>query len=255
MPDSTSVTVRFFDVGQGDSAFVTGPHGEQILIDGGPNMDALEELGNAMPFFDRSIDILVLSHPHLDHVASFPQILRRYNIGEVIISGAAYDNGPYQEFLALLTAKHIPILQPTPGQTIDFGDGMQMHLLWPPPIYFGKTVKSIHDTCVVFKLLYGADSVLFVGDMEEVVERELMNAKDDLASTVLKVGHHGSKTSSGTGFLLAVHPKLAIISVAAQNSYGLPSPVTLRKLRDVGIPFRTTMSGTITWRMDGKAGL
>lgn len=254
MPDGKTVTVRFFNVGQGDSALITGPHGQQMMIDAGPDMRALEELGKAMPFFDRSIDTLVLSHPHLDHVAVFPEILDRYNIGQVIISGAAYDNGPYQEFLSLIREKHIPILLPVPGKVLDLGDGMMMHLLWPPPIYFGKTLKSIHDSNVVFKLQYGDDSVLFVGDLETEMEKELLDEKMDLAADVLKVGHHGSRTSSSSGFLLAVHPSLAIVSVAAKNSYGLPDEDVLARLTHFGIPYKTTMSGSILWRMDGKDG-
>ncbi len=255
MPDGKTVTVRFFDVGQGDSALITGPHGQQIVVDAGPDMRALEELGKAMPFFDRSIDILVLSHPHLDHVAAFPDIVDRYDIRQVIISGAAYDNGPYQEFLSLIKEKHIPILLPVPGKILDLGDGMTLHLLWPPPMYFGKTLKSIHDSNVVFKVQYGADSVLFVGDLEIEMEEELLERKIDLAADTLKVGHHGSRTSTSSGFLLAVHPSLAVVSVAAKNSYGLPDEDVLARLTHFGIPYKTTVSGTILWKMDGNPGL
>jgi competence protein ComEC len=255
MPDGASVLVRFLDVGQGDSAFITGPSGQHILIDGGPDLSALEGIGDAMPFFDRTIDILVLTHPHLDHVASFPEILRRYHVGEVIITGAAYHNGPYEEFLTLLKQQHIPILVPEPGKELDLGDHLLIDLLWPPPIYFGKTVKSIHDTCIVLKLRYGDDSVLFTGDMEVPAETTLLQSHVDVSADILKVAHHGSKTSSSVAFLKAVHPKLAVISVAAQNSYGLPYPGTLQKLQNLNIPYQTTISGTIVWKMDGKPGL
>ncbi len=251
-PDGKNVTVRFFNVGQGDSAFVTGPSGQQILIDGGPDMTALEELGKVMPFFDRTIDILVLSHPHFDHVASFPQILRRYKIGQVIMSGAGYDNGAYQEFLTLLHDQNIPVIQPAPPQTLDLGDNLHLDLLWPPPNYFGKTVKKIHDTNVVTKLRYGEDSVLFVGDLEIAMEKKLLEEKIDLSADVLKVGHHGSRTSTSSGFILAVHPSLAIVSVAAKNSYGLPDEDVLARLTHFGVPYKMTMSGAIFWQMDGK---
>lgn len=249
------VTVRFFDVGQGDSAFVTGPSGQQILIDGGPDFRALEQLGKAMPFFDRTIDMLILSHPHADHITAFPEVLRRYNVDQVIMSGAAYDNSPYEEFLTLVTGKNIPVLLPEPGKQIDLGDDLIMDLLWPRPVYLGEGVDEIHDSTVVFKLRYGNDSVLFMGDAEESVERQLLSEGDDLSATVLKVGHHGSRTSSGTGFLLAVDPELAVISVAAQNRYGLPHPSIMRRIRALGIPIQTTMSGTIVWEMDGMEGL
>jgi len=254
-PRHHSVIVRFFDIGQGDSAFVTGPSGQQILIDGGPDLRTLEHLGKSMPFFDRTIDILVLSHPHLDHVAAFPEILRRYKVGQVIISGAAYENGPYEEFLTLVTEKKIPVIIPEQGRQIDLGDDLLMDLLWPPPVYVGETVDEIHDSNVVFKLRYGNDSVLFTGDAEESVERQLLSQGTDVSATVLKAGHHGSRTSTGTGFLIAVDPEMAVVSVAAKNSYGLPDEDVLGRFTHLGIPYQTTMSGTIVWRMDGKEGL
>ena len=104
-------------------------------------------------------------------------------------------------------------------------------------------------------MTYGKDSILFTGDMEEDAEKILLKNHADIAAEVLKVGHHGSKTSSGTGFLLAVAPKLAVISVAAKNSYGLPNPAIIKRLKELHIPVKTTMSGTIVWRMDGKEGL
>ncbi len=254
-PNSKVTTVHFFDIGQGDSALVTGPSGQQILIDGGPDFRTLEQLGKAMPFFDRSIDFLVLSHPHVDHIAAFPEVLRRYKVGQVIISGAAYENGPYEEFLTLVTEKKIPVLLPEPGKQIDLGDDLLMDLLWPPPVYLGEEVDEIHDSNVVFKLRYGNDSVLFVGDAEESIERQLLSKGNDVSATVLKVGHHGSRTSSGTGFLLAVDPELAVISVASKNSYGLPHPSIVARLKAMDIPIKTTMSGTVLWTMDGKEDL
>lgn len=255
LPDGKTVTVRFLDIGQGDSAWITGPSGQQILIDGGPDMRTLEDLGQMMPFFDRSIDLLILSHPHLDHVASFPEVLRRYHIGQVLISGAAYSNGPYEEFLTLLKQEKIPVIIPERGKVLDMGDNMLLDILWPPPVYFGKTVKKIHDTNVVVKLRYGEDAALFVGDLEIAGENRLLADKIDLSADVLKVGHHGSRTSTSSGFLIAVHPKLAVVSVAAKNSYGLPDEDVLARISHFGIPYQTTMSGNVLWRMDGTDGL
>ncbi len=251
-PNGRTTVVRFFDVAQGDSAFITGPHGQQVLIDGGPDLSALEQLGHAMPFFDRTIDILILTHPHLDHVAGFPEILRRYHVGRVIITAAAYENGRYEEFLHLVGAQKIPIVIADPNRDLDLGDGLTLDILWPPPMYFGKTIKRIHDSCIVFKLVFGKNSILFTGDAEESVEEELLSEHIDLHADILKVGHHGSKTSSSSGFLLAVNPALSIISVGAQNSYGLPSPVILNRFHHFSLPFRTTMSGAITVRMEGE---
>lgn len=250
LPDPHAVIVRFFNVGQGDSIFITGPTGEQILVDGGPDLTTLEDLGQSMPFFDRSIDWLILTHPHLDHVASFPEILRRYHVSHVMITGADYSNGRYEEFLTELQQKHVPIMIADPAKDIRFEDGLTLDVLAPQPVYFGKTMSHIHDTCIVFKMLYGSGSILFTGDAETKTEQALLGEHLDLHADILKVGHHGSLTSSSSGFLLAVHPALAVISVGAHNTYGLPKKAILNRLTHFGIPYLTTMSGTITVRME-----
>ena len=253
MPDGHSTTVHFFDVGQGDSIFITGPHGQQVLIDGGPDLSALTKLGQSMPYFDRTIDWLVLTHPHLDHVASLPQILRRYNVGHVLISGAAYENGPYQEFLTLITQQHIPVIIAVSMDDIDLGDGLTLDVLWPAPDYLGRTLKHIHDSCIMFKMQFDGHSILFTGDAETSAEQSLIDAHTDLHADILKVGHHGSRTSTSSGFLLAVHPSLAVISVAKINTYGLPHPSIVRRIKHFGIPIMMTMSGAITVRMNEDA--
>ncbi|HVW66531.1 MAG TPA: ComEC/Rec2 family competence protein [Candidatus Peribacteraceae bacterium] len=250
LPDPHAVIVRFFDVGQGDSIFITGPHGEQILVDGGPDLTALEDLGQSMPFFDRSIDWLILTHPHLDHVASFPEILKRYRVGHVLITGADYSNGRYEEFLSELHDQNVPVMIADPSKDLHFTDGLTLDVIYPPPIYFDKTVAHIHDTCIVFKMIYGSGSILFTGDAEAKTEQALMNEHLNLHADILKVGHHGSLTSSSSGFLLAVHPQLAIISVGKGNTYGLPKQTILDRLTHFGIPYKTTMSGTITVTMN-----
>lgn len=254
-PDAHATIVRFFSIGQGDSIFITSPSGKHILVDGGPDLSALERLGEAMPFFDRSIDLLVLSHPHFDHVASFPQILRRYDIGQVLIPAPMYDNGPYEEFLTLVQEQHIPIIIPTPGSTIDMGDGLTFTVLWPADPSTSTTVAHIHETCVALRMTYGDDSLMLTGDMELDAEEAIVKRGDLVESTVLKVAHHGSLTSSGSGWLATVKPQLAVISAGVGNSYGLPKKAILDRLTYFGIPYRTTMSGTIVWRMDGQKGL
>jgi len=247
------VHVAVLDVGQGDSIFITGPQGQQILIDGGPDLSTLTGIGTRMSLFDRSIDVLVLSHPHLDHVASFPAILKRYRVGTVILTGVAANASPYREMLQILKDQQIPVLIADPMKDVDLGGGMTLDILWPPPEYAGmETTKNPNDTSVIAMLRFGEDAMLLTGDMEEAEEQELLATGQDLHADILKAGHHGSKTSTSTGLLLAVGPDLAIISAGLDNQYGHPHTQTLNRLAHFGVPVRVTAwEGTVELVMDG----
>lgn len=244
-----ALVVSFLDVGQGDSALIVSPAGKQVVIDGGPDLSALEGLGRHMPFFDRSIDLLVLSHPQLDHMAAFPEILRRYTVGAVLMTGVRYRIARYQEFLTLLKQQNIPILIADPAKDLDLGGGASLDVVWPPPTLYNASMKEVNNSSIVLRALYGGRAVLFTGDMEEEEERAVLASRADIDADVLKVAHHGSKTSSSSGFLLAVDPSLAVISVGRTNRYGHPHPAVVARYEHFGIPLRTTAEeGTITLR-------
>lgn len=234
------LVVKFFDVGQGDSALLVTPTGKQILIDGGPDTSALRGLGKSMPFFDRSIDLLVLSHPDLDHIGAFPEVLRRYRVGGVLMTGIDEDKPRYREFLTLMQELDIPLLVADPGRDIDLGDGVVLDVLWPRETLFNTQVEDANEASVVLKVQYGSSSILFTGDMGEQEEAEVLASGADLSADILKIGHHGSRYSTSTGFLLAVDPKEAVISAGKDNTYGHPHPVILERLRHFGVPVRTT---------------
>lgn len=245
--------VHVLDVGQGDGIFIVGPSGQQVVIDGGPNLSALEGIGRRMSFFDRSIDVLVLTHPHADHLFAFPEILRRYDVGRVILTGAAYEQPRYEEFLQMLKDKQIPVIVADPSKDIAWDDGLQLDVLWPPPIHFGKEFKGDeNDTSVVLKLIYGEDTVLFTGDMEEIEERAVLSARVDIDADILKVAHHGSRSSTSTGFLLKVSPEQAIISAGRDNSFGHPHKEVINRLNHFRIPIHVTAEeGTASIELDG----
>lgn len=203
-----------------------------------------------MPSFDRRIDLLILSHPHLDHLFAFPEILRRYRVNGVVLTGVTTGLARYKEMLTLMAEKHIRAVAADPEHDIDFGDGLTLDIAWPPPTLWNKPFDgTLNDTSVVVRVNYHDQCVLFTGDMEEKEEREFLATKPDIRCDILKVGHHGGNTSTSTGLLLAVQPKRAVISVGAVNSYGHPHPVVLNRLRHFGIPYQTTMSGSVTIRL------
>lgn len=234
------------DVGQGDSVFLVSPSGKQILIDGGPDLSALEGIGNRMPYVDRTIDLLILTHPDLDHVAAFPELLERYRIGAILIAGIDTPQPQYRRLLTLIAEQHIPVIIADPKKDIVFDDGLILDLVWPPKETFGTQPKKVNDTSIVLRALYGSSALLLTGDIEGKAEREILKTGANLRSTVLKIAHHGSKTSTSTGFLLAVNPDLAVISVGKDNLFGHPHWEVMNRLKNAGVEvWRTDAMGEI----------
>jgi len=239
--------VYFLDVGQGDSILLVSPSGKQILIDGGSNMSALEHLGKYMPFFDRTIELLVLSHPDSDHITALPEILQRYHVEQILLTGIQHGAGRYQALLHHLAEQGTRVIFSDPSQDIDIGDGLVLDVIWPPASVFGTHPKKANDTSIVIRALFGKESILLTGDIEEKAEKAILASGVDVHSTILKSPHHGSKSSSSTGFLLAVRPQLAIISVGKDNSFGHPHQEVLDRYAQMGITVRNTIEeGTIS---------
>ena len=228
------------DVGQGDAMLITTPGNQRILIDGGPDLTVLERLGEELPFFDRTIDLLVLTHSDADHVTGFPEIMRRYDVKKVLMTGAAKDSPIYSAFLDELRASGTQIIIAESTHDIDLGAGVRLDILWPINSLLGAQVKKSNNASIVAKLTWKDHEILLTGDIEERVEEALLKAGLDLRADVLKVPHHGSKTSSSTGFLLAVQPKTALISVGQDNRFGHPRPEILARYEALGIPVRRT---------------
>ncbi len=249
--DELRLTV--FDIGQGDSIFIEAPNGNQVLIDGGPSSAVLGKLGSVMPFWDRSIDLVVLTHPHADHVAGLVEVLKRYDVGMVLESDANYSTAEYAEWHRLLKEKQIPVIIARAGQKIHLSPKTELGILTPLESFVGKSPNNVHDAMVVSKLVYGSSSALLMGDAEKQVEYRLLLSGAKLKSDILKVGHHGSKTSTTQDFVRAVSPRYAVISVGRKNRYGHPTQQTLNTLAKFNIPiFRTDQGGDVEFVSDGK---
>ncbi|MFC1942077.1 DNA internalization-related competence protein ComEC/Rec2 [Chloroflexota bacterium] len=254
MPD-TDLHVAFLDVGEGDAILVQ-KGSQQVLVDGGSSPQAISmELGRQMPFWDRTIDVLVLTHPHNDHLAGLVEVLRRYRVGQVISPALDYDSTVYDEWLRLIKENNIKHTVARVGQQIDLGDGVIMKVLNPPAVLFTGTDSDIDNNGVVMRLSTGDISFLFTGDMMREAERELMRRRSDLSSTVLKVAHHGADTSTTLDFLAVVNPQVAVISVGEDNRYGHPGDEVIsrleQKLGGENI-YRTDEHGTIELTTNGE---
>lgn len=233
--------VTFFDVGQGDAIFIETPSGHQILIDGGPGSAILEKLGNEMPFWDRTIDLVILTHPERDHYGGLLEVLKRYKVENILWTGILRDTAEYQEWQRLIERSNVLIAES--GQQIIAGEAV-FKILFPFESLQGEEVKNTNNTSIVSKLICGSNSFLFVGDIYKKIERELIGKGID--SDVLKIAHHGSKTSSAQEFIEAVSPNIAVIQVGKENSYGHPTKEVLDILEKHGINIlRTDLNGDI----------
>ena len=248
-----NLLVTFFDVGQGDSTFIEAPNGSQVLIDGGPGNEVLAKLGKELPFWDRSLDLLVLTHAHADHVGGLLEVLKRYSVGAVLESGEAYSTPEYQEWHRLIKEKNIPVLIAQRGQVVYIGKEIKLDVLSPFENYNSISLKNPHDANVSTRLVFGKTSALLMGDAEKSTEYRLMEENSaELKSDVLKVGHHGSKTSSSEEFLKAVSPQWAVIQVGRNNRYGHPTQEVLDRLTATRAKiFRTDLDRDISFTSNG----
>jgi len=247
--------VTFFDIGQGDAIFIETPQGHQILIDGGPDLTILEKLAEEMPFYDRTIDLIILTHPEHDHYFGLFEVLKRYEIKNILWTGVVRETAEWQEWTRLLGEEGAEIRIAEAGQRIILQGSdpcIFIDVLHPFENLEGQEFKNSNDTSIVASLVFDGISFLFTGDITKKVEKELVEKNANLESEVLKVCHHGSKTSSSLEFLEVVLPELAVITVG-ENSYGHPHPEVLANLQEFGIQIlRADINGDIKIVSDGN---
>lgn len=245
-----NLKVYFFNVGQGDAAYIRTPDQQDILIDGGPDATILTKLGKVMPFFDRKIELIILSHPHADHLAGLIDVIDRYEIGKIIWTKVKCKTHVCQRWQEEILQKNISQEKVKAGEAIDFGK-ISFNFFYPEQDFEGKEIKDLNDSTIVVQVVYQNNSFLFTGDIDKNIERKI-SENFFLQSDVLKIAHHGSRFSSSLGFLKAVSPQYAVISVG-KNTYGHPAIQTLQNLKNQKVEiFRTDRDGDIKCEGDGK---
>lgn len=245
---SAAVEITFLDVGQGDAAFIEWPNQTQMLIDCGPDTSVLEGLGRVLPFYDRTIDYLIVTHPDLDHYGGCIDVLARYQIANIVYTGLPKSDPSWQYFWEEAQAEGAKYHQIERAQTWEIGSTTLRFL---SPDHQVKADEKDNNTSIVIKLSSGDSDVLLAADAEKELEEYLVNTySTQLASEALKVSHHGSGGSSLISFIQAVKPAHAVISVGADNEYGHPSLRVLRRLERSGARiWRTDLSGDIKVRL------
>jgi competence protein ComEC len=247
-----ALTFAVLDIGQGDGLFIQGPTGIQVLVDAGPNTGAvLSQLPKVMPFGDRTLDAVLETHPDADHMGGFLDVFERYEVGAFITPGIIKRGTATDALDRAVDAERAKIYVARRGMVLDLGGGARLDILYPDADVSGLGAHA-NDGSVVARLSYGETSVMMTGDAAFPTESHLLAlGTTTLQSTLLKVGHHGSKTSTSDAFIDAVRPQMALISVGARNTYGHPTQEALGRLAGAGVPvWRTDQRGTIVCTSD-----
>ena len=272
-PDAGKLRVTAIDVGQGDSTLVQTPSGRTLLVDGGGVSDEASsdetDVGARVVvpllhyFGINRLDVLILTHPHGDHVGGLAAVLREQEVGTVLDGTVLpYPSPAYQQFLAGVQAKSVPCAHAVRGMTLDLGDGVRVRVLNPPPsptygsqsqYGTGADDATVNNYSASLLIEYGRTRFVLTGDAETPAEAEMLDFHADLTCDVLKAGHHGSRNATGEPWLSRLRPKLSVISCGRHNRFGHPAPSTLARLAAYGVQtYRTDKQGAITFVSDGK---
>ncbi len=255
-PDSL-LRVRIMDVGQGDAILVQAPSGTRTLIDGGAGPGTgVDGLGRALPFWDRRLDMVVLTHADLDHFGGLTEVVRRYDVDRALENGLPSDGSLFMAWRQELSKSDAPeLMTAVQGQRIDLGGGALLEVLAPPPEQIIGSGSADNNNGVVLRLVYGQVSFLLAADIEAEAEKELVASEVDLKSAVLKVAHHGSRTSTTPSFLRAVSPAAAVVSAGAENPFGHPHDDVIERLDAMpgsDYTYVTSEHGDVEFTTDGR---
>jgi len=251
--DNQELQIHFFDIGQGDGILIRTPSQQNIVIDGGPDNSFITKLGQALPFYDQKIDLMVLTHPHDDHIFGLVEVLKRYKVKQVLYSGVLHTTDAYLEWLNQILEKEIQLKIAMAGQQFVF-DEAELKVIYPIFSQKNQKVKNLNNSSVVVQLIFNEVKVLFTGDLEKEGEEEILQLTNfNLESQVIKLGHHGSDTSSSEEFVKAIDPEYAVIQVGQDNKFGHPSLRVLKRMERLGVNiYRTDIDGDIIIATDGE---
>ncbi len=273
---ANDLEVVFLDIGQGDAILIKTPYGQNILIDGGPDNTVIKRLAENFSWWDKKIDLMILTHPHDDHVSGLIDVIKRYKVEKILYTGVVHSSPDYLAWLELIRDRKIPLTIIDRPQIIEFGENCELQIIYPHESLLGKEVSNLNNSSIVAKLVYGQTKFLLAGDIELEVEQELLNLTPhrrqgfggqaspspfkgegnliDLSAQVFKANHHGSDTSNSTEFLQAVQPEIVVIQVGADNNFGHPSRRVIKRLERIGAQvFRNDLDGTVRVVSDGES--
>lgn len=251
--DANNLTATIFDIGQGDAIHLRLPHGQDILVDGGPSNRVVEKLGSSMPFFDRHIDVAVATHPDADHITGLIGVMSTYRVGTLLILDIERNTPEYDELIAVARRYRIPVQKARPGQIFQFASGARFEILASGDSKSVEAGEALNDSSIVAIMRYQDVAMLLTGDAGVAVEREILAKYPSLQADILKAGHHGSRTSTSKALLDAISPRAVLISAGADNTYGHPHREVVERINESGASlYRTDRQGDIIVTSDGE---
>jgi len=253
-PTGSALTVAFLDIGQGDSILIRSPNGMTMLIDGGnSDNDATQVILPKLSEWgaDR-LDVMVATHPDADHIGGLPEVLETFPVETVALTGQVHSTQIYERLLTDIRDLNVNAIQTRTGTSIPFDPAVRVEVLGPDD-EFVQDDNDTNNASIVIRLTYGSVSFMFTGDAEDPEEEAILASGADLRSAILKVGHHGSRSSTSEPFLAAVDPQIGVISAGANNQFGHPHQEVLDRLEQGGVQiYRTDQGGTITITTNGS---
>lgn len=251
----TDLMVDFLDIGQGDAVLIESPSGTKVLVDGGPDGTVLKRLGETLGYFDRDIDLVVATHPDMDHIGGLIDVFDRYHVHDVLLTENESQTAASAAFRERVKASGAHVYYARAGQVYDLGLGQNgsttLAVLFPDR---DPTKLESNTSSIVAQVRYGKTAFMLTGDSPQPIEEYLVSVYGSrLLSDVLKAGHHGSHTSSSEVFVTTVHPTYAVISAGKNNKYGHPHQEVLDLFKRLGIMVRSTLGqGTVECTSDGS---
>ncbi|MGL5831409.1 MAG: ComEC/Rec2 family competence protein [Candidatus Altimarinota bacterium] len=250
-----NLAVHFFSIGQGDAILVETPENFRILIDGGPDNSILEKLGGTLAFDQKKIDLMILTHPHADHMNGLVEVLEKMEVETVLVTGVNYGGLAYEKFWELVAEKGVEVIYVNGVNDWRVGSVL-IDLLYPLRSIQGEEFENVNNSSVSLRVIFGQQKIFFSGDLEKEGEEELLASGARLGAEVYKAAHHGSRTSSTEEFLARIGMEIAVISCGLDNKFKHPAAETLDKLWRAGATvYRTDLDGDVRLEMDGADSL